>query len=97
VHCASWIEVNAARFRGDDDAPVHRFRHVITQGLGYRIEGQRPGDEPLDEFQAAHLLLLVGANGAICLAVYIHHEIIVHWSKLVSRFSDIIISGGNNG
>ena len=72
VHRAGRIEMDAARLGGDDDAPALRLGHIVTQGLRDRIEGQRPVDEPLDKFQAAHLLLPVGADGPICLAGDVH-------------------------
>ena len=46
----------------------------------------------LDEFQAAHLLLPFGVDGAIGFAGDLHDGIIGQRRRLVSRFSDIIIS-----
>jgi hypothetical protein len=34
---------------GDDDTAIRRLGHLITQGLGDRIERQRPVDEALDK------------------------------------------------
>ena len=88
--------MDATRFRGDDDAPAHRLDNVIGQGPGHRIEGQRPVDEPLDKFQATHLLLRVGTDGPVGFAAC-HPGIIVDRRELVSRFSDIIILRGRRG
>jgi hypothetical protein len=83
----------AGGLRGDDDAPARDLGHVIAQGLGYRIEGQRSIDEPLDKFQTAHLLLPVGADRPVALAGDVHHGNIVDRPALVSRFSDPVIFG----
>ena len=83
--------MDATRLRGNDDAPAHRLGHVITQGLGDRIERQRPVDQPLDKFQPTHLVLPFGTDGPIGLAGDIHDGSIGHCSWPVSRFSDIII------
>ncbi len=51
MHRAGRIEVGPIRFCGNDHAPIHRLDHIVTQGLGDRIERQRPVDEALDKFQ----------------------------------------------
>ena len=85
--------MDATWFRRDDNTAADCLGHIITQGLGYRIEGQRPIDKPLDKFQASHLPPSIGANGPICFAIDIHHGSIAHGSAPVSRFSDIVIFG----
>src|SRR6516225_4767887 len=54
------------RLRGNDDTPVLRFGDVVTQGPSHRVERQRSVRQTLDEFQAGHLVLLIGADGPVC-------------------------------
>src|SRR5882724_401615 len=105
MHGASWIKMNVAGLHGDHDTPVRGFRDIIPQGLRDRIERQRPIGKALDEFQAAHFLLPLGADGPVCLAggAAWHCLVscccgptikpsIVHRRRLVWQLSDLIIS-----
>jgi len=56
------IEKSAVWFRDDDDASLRRLRHVIAQGPRHRVEWKRSVRKTLHELQAAHFLLLVGAD-----------------------------------
>ena len=68
MHAARGIEVSGARLDRNNNASIRRLGHVVSKSLGHRIEGQSPVDEPLDKFQATHLLLSLGADGSVILA-----------------------------
>ena len=68
VDRASRVEMGVIWLRSNYDTPALRLRDVIAQRLGNGVEGQRPIDETLDEFQTSHLFLPVGGNGTVGLA-----------------------------
>ena len=49
----------------DDYAAPYCLGHVVAQGLGDRIKGQRAIHESSDKFQAVHLSLSIRADGPI--------------------------------
>jgi len=65
VDGASRVEMGVVWLRSDYDTPALHLRDVIAQRLGDRVEGQRPVDHTLDEFQTCHLFLSVGGDGAV--------------------------------
>ena len=69
MHGARRIEVAVPGLRRDDDAPALRLDDVVAQRPGDGVERQRSVGEPLDELEAGHRLLLVGADGPITPAV----------------------------
>ena len=68
VDSASRVEMGVVWLRSDYDTPALRLRDFIVQRLGDRVEGQRPVNQTLDEFQTCHLFLSVGGNGPVGLA-----------------------------
>ena len=62
MHRASRIEMGLSRLRSDYDAPALHLGDVIIQRLGDRIERSGSIDEPLNEFQATHLLLALAGT-----------------------------------
>ena len=65
VHRAGWIELVAVRCGRHHHAPGCDLGYIIAQGLGHRIERQRPVSQSLHKLQAAHRLALGGADGPI--------------------------------
>jgi len=64
--------MGAIRFACDCDSATLHLGHVVGQDFGDGIERQRPVDESLDELQAAHRFLSVGADGPVCPAAPRH-------------------------